>query len=187
MSHGNDSNHTANFLVSSFLISKRSLKKVYDFNLGNIAILRYLADSIDLNFKKRKCLKTKLHQSQIAKYCHCDPKTVRVHVEVLVRKKLIKYNPKLSTFTLGNVLKAWGKITATKDIGKISPLDRCRENLPTSYSSNISNKTAYQNNEKQTADVATQSTSFREDSDFIRSDPQTAKSILAKIRLENGL
>lgn len=102
--------YTANYLASSFLLSRRSLKKIYKLTATSIAILRYVCDSIDLNFKKNKKFETKLHQSQIAKFVHSSRKTVNQHLLVLISKKLLKYDNENYILSCGQVLISCGQV-----------------------------------------------------------------------------
>lgn len=130
--------HSANFLVSSFLCNKRSLNPVYKLNPTRIAILRYICDSMDIG--KKKNLRTKLYQSQISKYCHIDIKNLRPHLKMLIKKKFINYDSKTHFYKLGKVLTIWGDSPYGKDIGQNVLSDRYRTNHPTSNVSNITNK-----------------------------------------------
>lgn len=98
--------HTANFLASSFLKSKRSLKKIYNLDPFCISILRYVCDSIDINHKKSKKFETKISQMQIAKHCWMSKRKVKYSVRNLTKKRLLKYlDHKAGILTLGKILK----------------------------------------------------------------------------------
>ena len=140
MTKKRDHHHTANFTVSSFLMSKRSIKKIYDLNPSKIGILRYICDSIDIYSVRHKQLKTKLYQKQIAKYTHTTPKTIRRLIESLVKKRLITYNPETHIFMLGKILTGWVKMTYGIDMGQNDPRHRYGSKLPTSNSSNFTNR-----------------------------------------------
>ena len=134
-------------MVRTFLLSKRSLKKKYGLNLGNVAILRYICDAIDLNFSKRKTFQVKMYQGQIATYTHCTSKTARVHLSHLIKKRFLKFDDKRHIYTVGSTLKAWVKFTYGIDIGKIYLGVRCRENLPTSDFSDFTTRAKYSKSE----------------------------------------
>ena len=68
--------HTANFLATSFIGTNISLKKIYGIKNCHWAIIRYICDSIDKNYAKKKKFQTKIYQSQIAKFCMLSRKTV---------------------------------------------------------------------------------------------------------------
>ena len=132
--------HTAAFLAKSFLMSSRCRKKIYKLNLGSIAILRYICDSIDLNYSARKKFHTRLYQGQIAKQNFCTIKTARGHIKSLIKARLLDFDEKNNTFTVGKVLSAWVKITYGIEVGKYYLPHRSRYFLPTSDSSDITNK-----------------------------------------------
>lgn len=158
-----------------FLSTKRSLKPIYGLNLGNLSILRYILDCIENNCSKIDKLQTRLYQGQIAAYCHCSPKTVRDHIKLLIRKKFIKYNAKLSTFSLGKVLTTSVNFTYPLDIGKNYLSPRCREILPISISSK------HTKGESCYAPVDNQSTSYKEQK-IKRSTKEVALSNIVEIR-----
>lgn len=138
--------NSASYILQSFLLNKRSIKKIFGLNLSRIGLLTYLCASMDVAYKKTKKLITKLYESQICRHCHCDPKTLRHNRSILIKKKLIKFDSKKRTYELGLVLKKWGISPVLQDIGKISRDLRSRENLPISNSSYISNtKTKFEN------------------------------------------
>lgn len=156
--------HTANFIISNFLLSKRRTKKVYKkLNASVMGAARYICDSIDLNFSKRKSLTTIIYQSQLAKFLCCTLKTVRAIIKKLIHFKIFNYDEKLHKFSLGALLRAWVKFTPAIEVGKNYPSDRSGYFLPLSKSSNITNKKPSPNeNQKLSplADVSKQSTSY---------------------------
>lgn len=140
MSKTKDSKHNASFLASKFLMSKRSTKPIYKLTPTSISILRYVCDSIDIYYKKHKKFHTKLNQSQIAKYVWARRETICLHLTHLVKKRLLKYDPKTRVYSLG-------KIFTTCEINShpIEVLDkltglRSVRISNTSNSSNITNK-----------------------------------------------
>ena len=168
MSDKNDTpKHTANFLISYFLLSKRSLKKIYGLRNSHISILRYICDSIDMNYAKRKQFSAKLYQTQIAKYSRNSERTVRDALKHLVKKRLIAYCGK-SKFTIGKILSIQAMVAGRIDTGNHCRQDRYRQPLPASNSSNLTNKSkeknhkSYEQKDKQNAhaSVENQSTSF---------------------------
>lgn len=165
----NDNKHTASFLASIFLMSKHSLKKLYSLNIGGIAILRYICDSIDLNFKKRKKFETKLYQAQIAKFCRCSLTFVKEQIKHLLKKRLLKYDAKKRSFKIGKVLSAWALRAYTKEVAATRLEVRSSRVAATSYSSNFTNSKAGSTNHKKQiksteqsaiSNVEKQSTSF---------------------------
>lgn len=141
--------HTANFIVSSFLKSKRCLNKLYNLSAPAIAILRYICDSIDLTFSKTKKFSAKLYHEQIAEYNFCTRKTVSNHIHALIKARLLKHDAPNHTYYLGNALIAWVKITRgtscaprvkitrTQDRGKNYPSLRYGSKLPVSNITDI--------------------------------------------------
>ena len=179
-------NHTANHIASTFILSKRHLKKIYQLNLARIGLLRYLCDSIDMISKSRKSLSTKLYQSQISQYCCCDLKTVRLNMKILIKKKLIKYDEEKHTYTLGKALLTWGETPYAVDVGRNSLSGRCGEKLPTSNSSNFTNTNSRSTNfKKQKAPVASvdsQSTTYTPNT-FVKKTSTIASNTLSEIKL----
>ena len=144
--------HSANFLVSSFLLSQRSLKKIYNLNPTAIAILRYICDSIDLTYKKTKSFQTKLSQSQISEYCHCSLRTISTHIKLLTRKRFLIFNEETLVYKVGCTLFAYANSAYPLDIRKSCVPPRYTQNLRTSNVSNFSNSCS--------ASVTSQTTSF---------------------------
>lgn len=108
--------HTAAFLCKQFLLSKRSLNPIYELTPTSIAILRYICDAIDLNFKKLKSFSSGyLGQDQIGKYCHITTKRARPHIHKLIKKKLLTYDEKKHSFYIGNALRAMAALSLTRD------------------------------------------------------------------------
>lgn len=137
----NDNKHTANFLVSLFLSSKRSLKKIYGLRNSHITILRYICDSIDLNYKKRKKFETKLYQSQIGTFSRNSLRTVNSHIGYLIRKKfIICIDEKKRLYTIGKVLTTYATIAYTLEVRKNRHEERSTQPLRISNSSNFTNK-----------------------------------------------
>lgn len=177
--------HTANFLASFFLLSKRSLKKIYNLNPTCIAILRYICDSIDLNYKSKKKFHTKLYQSQIEKFCHCSQRTVRDHIHHLVKKRLIKYNDKKCLFEVGQILLSPANSAGVKEGGKFCREVRRGQNLPVSNVSNFPNKNfpLKTNNQKPNlASVNNQSTTFKKQPEKRSKPPKEWKDSLKSIK-----
>ena len=142
--------HTANYLVSKFLNSKRSLKKIYRLRNSHITILRYICDSIDMNFSKTKRHSTKIYQSQIATYSRNSERTVRQALKHLIKKRLIKTTGK-STYSIGKVLTLQAPLAvkikqtpattaSTIDTGNHCRSARWRQPLPVSNLTNIYNR-----------------------------------------------
>lgn len=135
--------HSANFLASSFLVSKRCLKPIYALTSYAALVLRYICDSMDLQFKKNKSHHTRLYHSQIAAHCFCSIDTVKRALALLIKKRLItKVKGKKCTFTLGQILIAWCCQHFSQDVVLIAPFARSSANSPISHSSNLSNKRA---------------------------------------------
>ena len=164
-----DNRHKAAFLVSTFLMSKRSRKNMYNLNPTAIAILRYIADSIDLS----RSNSTKLCQNQIALQNGTSPTTVKRTIKFLVKKRLIKYVSRRNRFWLGIVFDRWVNLTYRQEVGQFDLSTRSRSNRPTSYSSNFTNTDGYARKgqkpkaqpESGYASVESQSTSYRGRSD----------------------
>ena len=114
-------NHTANHIISTFLMSNRSLKKIYKLNATRIALIRYICDSIDMNFNKRKSLSTKLYQTQIAKHCHLERRTAGDHLKIIIKKRFLNWNENTHIYTLGKVLSTWGDSPHQIEVGRIAP------------------------------------------------------------------
>lgn len=180
MSHDNNTNHSAAFLVSSFLMSKRSLKSVYNLNPTAIAILRYITDSMDLYYKKHQKRQTKLYQKQIATYSRCSLRSIITHINYLIRKRLLKYDNKKCIYSVGKVLTAYANIAYPIDICKSDVGHRYTQNMRTSYSSNITNKIASPKNEKPQASTESQSTSFVKDESFRKASPESVEEAWIK-------
>jgi hypothetical protein len=140
-----DEKHTASLILDTFLLSKRSTKKIFGLNLARIGLLNYLCASMDAAFKKTKKLVTKLYESQICRHCHCDPKTLRLNRAILIKKKMIKFDAKKRQYSLGQILTLWGVSPYRQEVGSFSLLPRSRESLPISNSSNSTNKVTFEN------------------------------------------
>lgn len=134
-----DQNHSANYIVSTFLLSKRSTKKIFRLNMARIGLLRYLCDSMDMAYKKIKKLATKLYQSQICRHCHIDRTNLTTHLKILIKKKFIKFDPITKIYSLGLILLTWGKSPHSQDMRRNTSQVRYEVNHHTSYSSNITN------------------------------------------------
>jgi hypothetical protein len=171
--------HTNLFIaqnVRKFLSTKRSLKKIYELNLGSLSILRYIIDSIENNCSKKDKLETRLYQSQIATYCHCSLKTVGDHIKKLIKKKLIKYNTKLCTFYLGKILITYVNFTYPIDVSKNYAPPRCTKNLRMSKASKYSKK------ESDYVPVTSQSTSKKPLELIKEAHPDIVKAAWVEIR-----
>lgn len=158
-------NHTANFLVSSFLMSNRCLKPIYRLNSYATAILRYICDSMDIQFKKTRSLHTRLYHSQIAAHSFCSIDTVKRALNLLISKRLLsKVKDKKCTFTIGKILTIWGCQHYPLEVVLIAPFDRSRAISTTSNSSNITNKRTSSKTDPKalimSTDVTKQSTSY---------------------------
>ena len=135
-----DTKHTANFLASYFLTSKNCLKPIYNLKAIHIAIIRYVCDSIDKNYSKRKKFENKIYQSQIAKYCFLSRKTINKEIQFLIKKRLLAYTKK-NTFTVGKVLITCNRRLQGKDVSPMVTGARSVTQGYISNSSNSSNKT----------------------------------------------
>lgn len=168
------SKHTANFLVSHFLSSKRSLKKIYGLRISHISILRYICDSIDINYSKRKQFNTKLYQTQISKFSRNSERTVRDGLNHLIKKRLIaKVEQNKSKYTVGIVLIKAATIAGRIDTGKNCIEDRYRQPLPISNSSNITNTEEIVKNKKK---MQSESQAIRKHEELKQQEMQSSKS-----------
>jgi 3-polyprenyl-4-hydroxybenzoate decarboxylase len=145
--------HTANFLVSNFLIHKICLKPIYGLKTIHIAILRYIADSIDVTYKKTKKFQTKLYQSQIAKFTFLTRRTINKEIQFLIKKRFIKVVDK-NIYLIGKVLYAWERRSHPQEVRTTITKLRSEKYVHTSNSSNFTNKHGF-------ASVEKQSTSFK--------------------------
>lgn len=141
--------HTANYIISRFLNSKRSLKKVYRLDIIDIALLRYIYDSIDLNYSKQKVFHTKIYQSQIARFCHCSLNTVKRRLKTLRQRRLIKYDSKRCLITIGQVLTAWLSQSYPKEVALTELSTRSSSPGPIANSSNFTNNGSFENESKE--------------------------------------
>lgn len=131
--------HSANHLASTFISSKRSLKKIYNLNPYTRIILRYICDCIDKNHRSKTYTSTKLYKSQIGRYCGIAcRKAVRRHIAHLISKKLITLDEKKHIYGLGKVLITWGFKPHQQDMGFSTPSSRWGVLNPISNSSNLS-------------------------------------------------
>lgn len=140
--------HSANHIISSFILSKRSTKSIYSLNPARIGILRYLCDSMDIACKRTRVLRTRLYLSQISKHCHIDRKNLSKHLKELVAKKLLRFDRIKHSYSLGKVLLIWGESPHSQDMGRFAPSVRYGANRPISNSSNSSNNSASHKNIK---------------------------------------
>ena len=170
--------------VLKFFDSKYSRKKKYGLTLGSLAIARYVCSTIESNFHRRKSASNKLSISQIARQCLCDRKTARNHVENLISNRILKKDKK-DIYSYGQVLLAWGIFSFRLDVGKISPLVRSGEKLPTSKSSTYSTREASQKNEKRHAPVDSQSTSHKPEIDFVKASEDVVANSWKKVLPNN--
>lgn len=138
--------HTANYLASVFLGSKRCLKKIYDLNTYQIAIIRYLCDCMDKNYKKYKKLEIKISQNQIAIYTFTSRQLVNRNIKYLVKKRIL-IKLKKNVYSVGKVL--------IKCNGALHPLDVSRSvtDLRCVTEHYISNSSNYTNSEKKSFSV----------------------------------
>jgi len=135
-------NHTANYLASKFLNSKRSLKKVYGLNASHITILRYICDSIDMNYSKRKQFNTKLYQSQISKYSRNSLRTTNNHIGYLIKKRLIVcIDTKKRIYSIGKVLEIYATIAYPIEVRNGCVPHRSTQPLRISNALNVINRT----------------------------------------------
>ena len=148
--------HTANFIVSRFFLSKYSRKKKYKLNLAKRGMIRYIADCIDLTFKKHKKFHAKLSQKQIATQNGVSLKTIWNLTKDLVSVNILKYDEKNQIYSFGRVLLAYVKITYPIEVRKNYVGLRSTSFLRTSNSSNITNNKPFKNsNEKPYAPAPT--------------------------------
>ena len=137
--HKSKQKHTANYLASSFFGSNLSLR--YKLKTIHWAIIRYLCDCIDKNYKKTKKFEVTIYQSQIAKFIFSARETVNREIKVLVKKRILKpIKDKKNVYTLGKLLPAC-------DI-RSHPIEVCRNITPhrsvtLDHTSNSSNLTKY--------------------------------------------
>jgi len=157
----NDTKHSANFLASRFLTSKICLKKIYNLKSCHVSIIRYICDSIDFNFSKRKKFENKIYQSQIAKFTFLSRKTVNIELQHLAKKRIIKYISK-NTFTVGQTLIACNLRLQSKEVLRIVTRARSVTSGYTSNSSNFTNKLYASHSEKPKASEPKQTTKFWE-------------------------
>lgn len=183
--------HTAHFLVSVFINSKHSLKKIYNLDIYDIAILRYIGDSIDLSFKSKKSFLTKIYQPQIATYCRCSLRKAKNSIKKLCQKRLIIYEGKKCIFKLGKILFAYARRAYMKDVGTLRPSDRSRHMVPTSNSSNLTNSNSRsatvhksQKNEKKTvfASPESQTTSYVKEETKRSQMPEALREMIKSIK-----
>jgi len=140
--------HTANFIVSRFLMSKYSRKEKYDLNLAKRGLLRYIGDCIDLTYKKHKRFQAKISQSQIATQNGVERKTINRLSKQLVKKKLLKFDDKRQIYSFGLVLIAYTKLVHPKEVSHFGIGLRSESFCPTSNSSNSSNTEVVKNEEE---------------------------------------
>jgi hypothetical protein len=175
-------------------MSKRSRKKIYGLNPTAIAILRYIADSIDLS----KSDSTRLYKSQIAKQNHTSVTTVWRAIVLLRKKRMIKYYPEIARFELGVVPLTYFKLNYPIEVVQVELPPRSSSNRTTSYSSNFTNKsssTSHNENQDQKikkgsesgyASVENQSTSARP-LEYVRASSETVDKAMIEIRRAVGL
>lgn len=157
--------HTANFIISRFLLSKYSRKKKYKLNIAKRGFIRYIADCIDLTFKKHKKFQAKLSQKQIATQNCVSLKTIWRLSKELVKARILKHDDKNQIYSLGRVLIAYVKMTQGKEVRQNDVGLRYTSKRRISNSSNITNTkklpSARKDEKKSaTADVEKQSNSF---------------------------
>lgn len=134
----NDNNHSANYLVSRFLNSKRSLKNVYNLSHYEIVILRYICDCIDLNYQKRKSRSVLLYNSQIAKYSRCSLRKVIYSIKYLIKKRILIREK--SIFSIGKVLTTYARCALRLDVCTPCTSVRSMHAVHPSNLSNLSNR-----------------------------------------------
>lgn len=189
-----DIKHTANFLASSFFGTKLSLK----YKLKNIhwAIIRYLCDCIDKNYKIRKKFEIKIYQSQISKFTFLSRKTINKEIKFLIKKRIIKLIKK-NVYCLGKLLYACNLRLQKKEV---SPRVTDVRSVTVGYISNSSNstnksfplKTNNQNQKANLASVDNQSTSYQK-KDIKRTKPpeeewkEALKSVKQKSKINGKL
>lgn len=182
-----DIKHTANYLASKFFGSKISLKTIYSLKTCHWAIIRYICDSIDKNYKKRKKFETKIYQSQIASFTYLNRKTVNIEIKHLIKKRLIKKTSK-NTYTIGKVLYACNLRLHGKDVLPQVTTHRSVTSGNTSNSSNSSNSRKCSSNiekQKQFADVEGQTTSYKK-VDYVKASDEVHIETMKKIRKNLG-
>lgn len=141
--------HTANYIISRFLMSKYSRKKKYKLNLAKRGFMRYVADCIDLTFKKHKRFQAKVTQKQIATQNCGGLKTVWRLSKSLIDKKIFKFDEKKQIYSFGIALLAYVKMTHPKEVRQNDVGLRSTSKRRTSNSSNSSNTVSPENLENQ--------------------------------------
>jgi hypothetical protein len=166
-------------------MSKRSLKPVYKLSSDGIHILRYICDSIDLNYKRRKVFNTKLHQKQIAIYCRLSLATTKRQIKVLRQKRFLVFVKNKCTYSVGKVLTAWLSLSYTQEVAHAELPVRSSSGRAISNSSYSTNKSAVSTNlKKRQEKIKEQPREYR---DINRSDPAKVSEIIQNIRKKNGL
>jgi hypothetical protein len=180
--------HTANFLASYFLGSNISRKKIYGLKSCHWAIIRYICDSIDKNYRKRKKLETKLYQSQIAKFTYLSRKTVNVELQYLIKKRILRYISK-NKLTIGKVLIACNVRLQRKEVLPQVTKDRYVTSGYTSNSSNLSNARFSKfedQKQKSFTGVENQTTSYKKDTYMKKPLSESSKKAWEKARKAAG-
>jgi hypothetical protein len=101
-SDNNNKNHTAHYLVSSFILSKDSHK--FKLDIYDNTILRTIADYIDMNKKEQVCFAL---QSTLAENIRISERRLITHLDKLFSLGLLKKLPKrwkINNYSLGDII-----------------------------------------------------------------------------------